>query len=788
MNKQRDLLDEFLDHYDEESQIEALRIIISHPNIAYDTLFSKDRVFFHFINYADACVFKGALEFKVIFQILESFCLEYPSLRILADRFLEQLRIEYELFTAFISPIEELKELNLPSVVEQFFTLIKQGTLSNQEDIESAFQKLPELFKKILKPKIAMMRGWEVLQLVKPSLMHEFGDDQWIYKQPWRAFSYAVPLESQPQREIEGWPLIFLEPLEGMDYAAFLEPYCSQECLFVFQTVSHLFQLLQFSVLHEILARPHVYFYVMDVYPQGQFLHQNLRWQKEHRFSPVWMLCQTQLKEALPTLEESLKASLMQSDEDFGRDTPQFNWLYGVAKQALLAIESNRYGKERAIALSTEQGLQKWFDPHKGNLPAHVSLGPVPKNYIGEDIEQRLKIRRRLPFSPKNKVRLAHIVPQIVDGGHAPTKLLKTLCTFADRRWFDVYVISTERLADHALSYPISHFSSPSSSQRGSLTLKYFNDLGVTALLDKESPTYELAAKNTLDTLQSLSIDLAIFHGPDELNSLISSSTQVPIRVLFDHGTLPSYPCFDLAILSTDEAYQQNQEVFREKGMESCVLHFSIDARMGWLDRPFGLSGIGLPEGSFVMTTISHHLDTRVTVEMCHAIGKILKRCPKAVYAPMGEVTKKKQWMAIFEQYGVADRIFFLGECYNPSQFARSMHLYLNEFPFGSGLGILDAMAAGCPVISMYDEHGPQQARYAATYFGSDYVIKNGRVDDYVDLACRLIENPILYQEWSEHALRQYEKRVDTPGYVKKFQTILEQFIDYSQKNWNLGN
>ncbi|CUI15654.1 hypothetical protein PNK_0015 [Candidatus Protochlamydia naegleriophila] len=784
MDKQHDLLDEFLDRYDEESQIEALRIIIPHPNIAYETLFSKDRVFFYFVNYADACVFKGALEFKVIFQILESFCLEYPSLKILADRFLEQSRIEYELFTSFISPMEEVKELKLPPAVEQFFILLKQGVLSNQEGIEAILQRLPNQFQKILRPKIAMMRGWEVLQLAKPGLMQELGEgDQWIYKQPWRAFSYALPLERQPQGKIEGWPLIFLEPLEGMDYAAFLEPYCSQECLIVFQTVSHLFQLLQFEALHEILARPHVYFYVLDLYPQGQFLHQNLRWQNEHSLYPVWMLSQMQLKEALPALSESLKASLMQPSEDFERDTPPFNWLYGAAKQALSAIESHRYGKERAIALSIEQGLQKWFDPHKGNLPVNAPLGPLPENYIKEEIEQRLKVRGRPSFFPKNKIRLAHVVPQIVDGGHAPTKLLKTLCTFADRRWFDVYVISTERLADHVLSYPVSHFSSPSSSQRGSLTLKYFNDIGVTALFDGESPTYDLAIKNTLDTLQSLSIDLAIFHGPDELNSLISSSTQVPIRVLFDHGTLPSYPCFDLAILSTDEAYHQNHEAFRQKGMESCILHFSIDVRMGWLDRPFGLPGIGLPDGSFVMTTISHHLDTRVTAEMCHAIGKILKRCPKAVYAPMGEVVKKKQWMAIFEQYGVASRIFFLGECYNPSQFARSMHLYLNEFPFGSGLGILDAMAAGCPVVSMYDEHGPQQARYAATYFGSDYVIKSGLIDDYVDLACRLIENPVMYQEWSEHALSQYEKRVDTPKYVQKFETILEQFIEYFQKN-----
>lgn len=262
----------------------------------------------------------------------------------------------------------------------------------------------------------------------------------------------------------------------------------------------------------------------------------------------------------------------------------------------------------------------------------------------------------------------------------------------------------------------------------------------------------------------------------------MSSSTDVPLRVLFDHGTLPSYPCFDLAILSTDEAYQQNHRAFQQAGMESCVLNYSVDVREDWKKEPFSRESIGLPETAFIMTTISNHLDNRLTHEMCHSIGKILQRCPQAVYAPIGEVTKKVSWMAIFDQYGVAERVYFLGSLPGPSQYARSMHLYLNEFPFGSGLSLLDAMAAGCPVVSMYDESGPQQARYGATYFGIDYVIKTGKVEDYIELACRLIEDKAFYQQWSEHALEQYEKRVDTERYVNNFEAILEQFIHFQFK------
>jgi glycosyltransferase involved in cell wall biosynthesis len=158
---------------------------------------------------------------------------------------------------------------------------------------------------------------------------------------------------------------------------------------------------------------------------------------------------------------------------------------------------------------------------------------------------------------------------------------------------------------------------------------------------------------------------------------------------------------------------------------------------------------------------------------MCAAIGKILKRCPKAYYAPMGLVKNEDQLREYFKPFGVNDRVIFLGNILNPSQIARSMELYLNEFPFGSGIGILDAMAAGCPVVSMFNAEGPQQGRYGGTYFGLDKVVHTGKIEDYVELACKLVNDKALHTEWSKHAKEQYEKRSDEKKYVKSFEEIL---------------
>jgi len=178
------------------------------------------------------------------------------------------------------------------------------------------------------------------------------------------------------------------------------------------------------------------------------------------------------------------------------------------------------------------------------------------------------------------------------------------------------------------------------------------------------------------------------------------------------------------------------------------------------------------------MTTISNHLGDRLGNEMCLAIAEILQRVPDAYYVPLGLMNdqKKEQFNRFFQEHKVRDRVIFLGGVVNPSQYARSMDLYLNEFPFGSGLGILDAMAAGCPIVSMYDENGPQQGRYGGHYFGIDRTITSGKRSDYAELACQLLNNPEMHGEWSSHAVQQYEKQADVVGYVKKFESILEDY------------
>lgn len=770
-------LEQIIEEYEKGNFSCAFQKVLSSPVVCYESLACrKDFFLFILINFIDACVFKGEIECYQTFNVLIGYIFQTPLIQTLFEAFYKQIRMEEFIFLTLQKKITSSSDSDLvPEGMNHFFQSWEEKKF---EEAEQLLFCLPKNYQSFFKKKMAVEKGWQAFEKSRINLALWIKESEDGKNQPWHPFAYKVPLtvfDLKPEGKI---PLIFLEPLEEINYENFLTPYLQKECILIVETVAHFYHLLQFDFLQKIWSQPQVILYILDLYPSKQFDFQNYKWKEIFSLRPLFMTKRLDFEKKINLFEEVLSQSLVETQDQKIKSEGSKN-LYELSKERLLERETKRYGPERTFALNIGKGISRWFSLYKEQTPLDGHLKLNPTNYLEKEIQNALKKRKARVYSPKKKVFLIHVVPQIVDGGHAPTRLLKILCALADRQWFDLLIYSTERLVDRALEYPSVTYVSPPSSVRGSESIKYFEKIGVKVLLDPQSPTFETTAKNCQNTLDQLQADLVLFHGPDEINSWCSAHTTTPLRLLFEHGSLPSYPCFDLAILSTEEAYEKHYEAYHKQGMESCFLPFSVDVKQEWLAKPFTRKELNLPENAFILTTISHHLENRMSKEMFSAIGLILKKCPQAIYAPIGPINCREKWMRNFEKDGVEKQIFPLGNRNFPSQLARSMNLYLNEFPFGSGIAILEAMAAGCPVVSMYDPKGPPQGRYGGTYFGLDHVIHSGRLEDYVELACQLINDADMYKEWSQYALKQYEKRVDVTDYVKKFEKILDKFIAY---------
>ncbi|MBA3721492.1 MAG: glycosyltransferase [Parachlamydiaceae bacterium] len=786
--KSIDLFVEFIKLFNEKHYQKAFQLILPHPDIAYDTLFSEEIIFQYIINFVDASVFYDAHHSIKTNTVLQKLLIDKGSLSDLLKPFVELLFWQSNFLRFFLSEeSEELSDkLGYSKKSKKCLVNLKNEEKFSQSIIEEFLEFIPEEHHTFVKRKVDIWRIWLQLKLAKPKWAVLIEKNQNIlFQQPLHEFAYHLQVENPTWKDKNKTPLIFLEPIEGANYLEILQPFLDQTILFVFETTASLLQMLQFPEMEKIFASPSHLIYIMEMYPHEQFEAQNFKQFEFKAFEPILLVERKVIQETLPLFIDVLSKCINQ--ESFESDTPIGNWLYRLSDRIYNRILVDRYGFSRNISVHMELEYNAWSETHKGLPPSRADLGPPPHDFVKERIDKLIAERKPRKFDPKNKIRLAHIVPQIVGMGHAPTQLLNNLLTYANKYWFDLFLISTERLALHILDYPIQSYSSTASSIRGNEVLEHLNKLGVHIHVEPDPKAYELTINNISKLLNELRVDVAVFHGPDDINNICACMCDVPIRILFEHGTPPIYPSYDLALLSTEEANNELNTEYRSMGMESCFLQFSVDVRKTWGKELHSKENFGFPIDSFIMTTISNHLDSRISNEMCHAIGEILQRNPKAYYAPMGPEKNFDRLRSIWADYGVNDRVIFMGQKPNPSQYARSMELYLNEFPFGSGLGILDAMAAGCPVVSMYDPDGPMQARYAANYFGIDYVIKSGKKEDYIELACRLIQDKDLYLKWSEHAKNQYEKHSDVVAYVRKFEQIIEGFIKYSQNKLNEG-
>lgn len=537
--------------------------------------------------------------------------------------------------------------------------------------------------------------------------------------------------------------------------------------LWIFNDLNHLSQSLQFSDLLEAITNSQSRIYILDQYPHPQLLDQGAFTGLPKRFvSPHHLL-----HHASTLLSEAIDAVTAQSPETMVNDTEVADWLYHTSKRVLFMMREQQLGKTRTPALIELTNSLKWFDTHKGLPNPNRNLGSIPFDYFKSTLDELSKFRPQF----KKRIRLTHVTPQIVDGKHAPSRLLENLILHRNRDQFDVDVIVTERTSHRIKDYPSTPYTATSSKDRGKELIQTFAANHVKVNVLNPGQSFLETAQTVAKELSANNSEIVIFHSPDVINCMATVLAPCPLRVMFEHGTPLTYPGFDLMIASSNDAIHLYGEKFAAFNTRIVALPFHIDVTKTWPKEPPTLNELGIPEGSLVMTTISNHLAARLNNQVCTAITQILKRIPHAFYAPMGDVPeqRKSELLQFFIDQGVSERVRFLGSQSNPGHLSRCMKLYLNEFPFGSCIGMMEAMASGCVPISMYDALGPSQSRYGGDFMGLDHVISSNQIEEYIDLACELLRNPEKYQEWSEYTKKQYMKLSNEKEYVSNFENII---------------
>jgi len=766
-----DLLNAFFDDYVEGRLREGIEQILPNPGCSYAAVTNENVPDRQLTRYIDEAVF-GRIHILSLQKNLLTLSLESQRELKTATviNALNALDLENK-YPQFISSIKKNLS-NLKSLPIPFSSMLQQQLFEKtftEAEIAEILEKTPQVYRELTAFQIQLTANWQIFKKTHHEFVKIF-PQVYFEMHPWYPLKYAIPLPSM--EETVEIPVIFFEPVKK-SMQGFLEQLKGRLAIYVFMSRAHFFHMLSIPGFIDSLSDENHLIYITEYYPHEQFKTQYIDLFKNRDLKAVSFFPTKVLKTYEALFMEALYDTVNASFKELNADTSDGDRLFEIAKRILFFTDLNRLGQESLCALYGLKEIKEWYGIHKGVVPENKLLGPSPDEPIQVLLSDLSKDCRQRKFEGGEKIVLVHIVNQLIDGGHGPTSLIKNLVLNRNSELFDVIVICSEYLQAHKLEYPYKEYVSDSSEKGGVNSIMHMQQSGVQVFSTQEITYYRQDAKNLANTLNQMGIDIAVFHGPDIVNTMAVQMTTAPLRVLFEHGSQARFAGFNLSFASSEDAvafYKKNSEQWN---MKIKYLGFAVDCKERWEGGPIQRSALGIPEDAFVLTTISSKLDVRLTDEMLHTLGEILKRVPKAWYAPIGSVQNPERIKKIFARYSVEQKLKILGAQDNPSQLARSMHLYINEFPFGSGLGMLDAMAAGCPVISIYAANRPQQARYGGHYMGMDRVITSGKKEDYIDLACELLNNPEKYQEWSQHAQKQYALFSDIPGWVARFEEIV---------------
>ncbi len=753
--------------YQNGDTAKAIAQLLPKPNSSYDAISSDEQLFPFLVNYFDAALFGGLREAYYATLCLYKVLTQNALLSMRYIKALHRLTLEKEVLGAILEDPKHPSARTLAISCDPWIASERENTRLTEETIQQILTGIDPYYHRVIHENIAIGQRWYSFKQYNPAYAALFSGSGEAFTHPWHTLNYPTSAVI-PMLPIDVIPVLFLEPMQ-LEWPQLLRPLEGHPAVLIFESEALFVQMLQFPEVVDAIQDPSHLLYIMELYPNEQLLvqecHQTLR---KATLGPVYTFGRNDPEGTLHLITEALEACLSQSDESLKGDSKDGDWLYHICKRIRFSRQCERLGTTRTAALVEQQTIRAWYDRHKGLPPPGKDLGPLPPNHLANKL-QHMASERTLTHA----IRIVHVIPQVVDEGHAPSRLLETLLVHHNSTLFEPVVISTERFQFHPLEYPIGFPNSPPTEERAPNRLKLFESLDIKTHILSPQLTFEQTAREVAALLKQMRADVVVFHGPDIIHDMCTQVAPTPLRILFDHGTLPSCSGYDVVIVSSVEGVDIYRDRFAQLNITPIALPFAIDVKAQWQPAPYSRTELGLPEEGMVMTTISNQLDSRLGSDMCQAIAEILQKVPTALYAPLGRVVNETKLRETFMAYGVNDRVYFLGSVIAPTQYARSMQLYLNEFPFGSGLAVLDAMASGCPVISMYDPKGPPQARYGGNYIGIERAITSGRREDYVALACQLLTNPTLYQEWSEHAQRRYELYSDVKAYVKRFEDIV---------------
>ena len=407
------------------------------------------------------------------------------------------------------------------------------------------------------------------------------------------------------------------------------------------------------------------------------------------------------------------------------------------------------------------------YEPLASQCAAAADITPPPH-----------AVRRSPPDRP---LRMAHVVAQLVDGGHAPSRSIETMLKFADRERFESYLCVTESLTAHQQHTGQLMTSGLSIQRAPDRIRRYEKELGIPVLLPRIRDSFVVAAADLHQQFAEHKIDIAFFHGslatPTEW--LMCAWQSAPWQADAGFGVPLHCPSVDYQFFEFEQSMEALAFLCRERGIAYGLKKAGADMSHVENAVAFSREQLRIPADHVILGTVGNHLSERMSERFCASVARILRKHPKTTFIAVGpgNFTRHSQVFGADLCNGPAAQVRFVGHQDEPARLTKAFDIYLNSFPDGGGFVLGDAMAAARPVVAMVAGDSTY-AQAAASWLGEEYLVTPTTDEAYETRVGELIENPEKREEFGRQMRQQYEQRHDARRWVNHMNNRILEIID----------
>jgi glycosyltransferase involved in cell wall biosynthesis len=569
--------------------------------------------------------------------------------------------------------------------------------------------------------------------------------------------------------------ILFMEPLE-INWVEVLDLLENRQCLFVFQTPLTLFHCLQFPQILELITQPQHYILVLS-----QPLELQLLCQKDfkgfHKASSCFSLNAT--KGFAPIFQElqdcvQSHAQINLKENDYLKNSHVLERLKSVSRELHQFLEQQRLGTRRWIS------LQKIFDSQRHEHPL-VKLELTTQR----EKEASLKfINKYVPemkskfLKEKPSVRLAHITSQLQDEtSSTPTKIIDCLINNSNKNVFENFIFTTEYSHYRYQEYPYDQFISqqqtffPHSKKTSIKLQKKCKEQLTPIIFDDARQDYITTAKRLAKRLDDMEVDVAVFHEEHLLNTLICRLCKVPLKVFYNHTSLPLTHDYDLTILQHTKEITYQQQLYKKDKNKFTANEYPL-IQENTSSKPLNIrQRFRLPQSAKILATTCNHLNARLSPEMTWVVAEALRKHPDLYFIALGHPPTNFVNEQFKKFLDIVPKIIFPGFLSNPLRYLKNCDLYLNDFPIGGTLNVVEALSSNIPVISYFDPHENPKSHYAGHLIGKEHCFTTP--EEAIDKISLLLESEEEYNKAVEHIKSCAQKTPSKKEFTQKFEEII---------------